>query len=257
MKLLYNELLKLFKTKKLYLFFVILAAATTVTVYYYDSDTGVQTVIETANAQSLPIALRYSTAQFFSIFLAIYIADIITDEYKTGSLKLSLLRPVSRTSLLRAKIAAIFVFTVVLTLFFILSCYAIGMMSFGWGNYTEFKGATYSTVGGLLLTAKAYAVSILPLMAFGMMNVFISIVSSQMTTAIAVSIGISMLGPYLSAFPSIKVFSVIHQMYFFSDYFVLFDPPDDRMLSIGVNMAYIVVFYALSQAAFNKKDILC
>jgi ABC-type transport system involved in multi-copper enzyme maturation permease subunit len=226
-------------------------------VYYYSNPgAGMQTVIETANAQSLPIVLKYTTAQFFSIFMAIYIADIITDEYKTGSLKLSMLRPISRTMLLNSKVATIFAFTVILTLFFILSNYAIGIVSFGWGDSAVYNGITYSTIDGILLTAKVFAVSILPLMAFGMITMFIAVVSSNMTTTIAVSIGISMVGQYLNALPSIKVFSIVNQMYFFSDYFVKINNPSEMMLSVMVNLAYIVIFYLLAIYTFKTKDIL-
>ncbi|WP_250816659.1 ABC transporter permease [Clostridium swellfunianum] len=258
MKLLQNELLKLFKARRLYVFFLLLTATTVITVYYYiNSDAGMQTVIETANAQSLPIVLKYSTAQFFSIFMAIYIADIITDEYKTGSLKLSMLRPISRATLLKSKVSAIFAFTVILTLFFILSTYAIGIVSFGWGNSTVYNGITYSTIDGVLLTVKVFAVSILPLIAFGMITAFIAVSSNSMTTTIAISIGITMLGQYLNALPSIKVFSVVNQMLFFSDYFVKINNPGEMMLSVIVNLVYIVVFYLLAVTKFKKKDILC
>ncbi|MCM0650539.1 ABC transporter permease [Clostridium swellfunianum] len=237
---------------------MLLTATTVITVYYYiNSDAGMQTVIETANAQSLPIVLKYSTAQFFSIFMAIYIADIITDEYKTGSLKLSMLRPISRATLLKSKVSAIFAFTVILTLFFILSTYAIGIVSFGWGNSTVYNGITYSTIDGVLLTVKVFAVSILPLIAFGMITAFIAVSSNSMTTTIAISIGITMLGQYLNALPSIKVFSVVNQMLFFSDYFVKINNPGEMMLSVIVNLVYIVVFYLLAVTKFKKKDILC
>lgn len=258
MNLLQNEILKLFKTKKLYVFFLLLSATTVITVYYYNNPgAGMQTVIETANAQSLPIVLKYSTAQFFSIFMAIYIADIITDEYKTGSLKLSLLRPIDRATLLNSKVVTIFAFTVILTFFFILSTYAIGIASFGWENSTVYNGITYSTIDGILLTAKVFAVSILPLLAFGMITTFIAVTSNNMTTTIAISIGITMLGQYLNALLSIKVFSVVNQMLFFSDYFIKTNNPGEMMLSILVNLAYVGIFYLLAITTFKKKDILC
>lgn len=258
MKLLQNELLKLFKARRLYVFFLLLTATTVITVYYYiNPDAGMQTVIELANAQSLPIVLKYSTAQFLSIFMAIYIADIITDEYKTGSLKLSMLRPISRTTLLNSKVVAIFAFTVILTFFFILSTYVIGIVSFGWGNSSVYNGITYSTIDGLLLTIKVFAVSILPLIAFGMITTFIAVSSSSMTTTITISIGIMMLGQYLNALPSIKVFSVVNQILFFSDYFVKINNPGEMMLSVIVNLVYIVIFYLMAVTTFKKKDILC
>lgn len=258
MRLLQNELLKLFKTKKLHVFFLLLIATTVITVYYYNNaGSGMHTVIETANAQSLPIVLKYTAAQFFISFMAIYIAEIITDEYKTGSLKLTLLRPISRTTLINSKVVAILAFTVILTLFFILSTYAIGSVSFGWGDCTIYNGVTYSVIDGILLTAKAFAASILPLMAFGMITTFIAVASNNMTTTIAISIGISMLGQYLNALPAIKVFSIVNQMYFFSDYFVKINNPDERTLSIMVNLAYFVIFYLLAVTTFKKKEILC
>lgn len=257
MKLLQNELAKLFKTKKLYVFFFIFLATTSITVYYFNSDdTAIKTVIETANAQSLPLALKNSVALFFSIFMAIYIADIVTDEYKNGTLKLSLLRPVSRVKLLHSKMLAVLMLNMIMAVFFILSAYAIGITAFGWGAVTVYGGVNYSAAEGLLLTLKAYAASILPYMAFGMIGIFVGILSNRMTTTITILISLAMFGEYLNAIPSIKVYSIVNQMYFFHEYFVKTPNPEEVLLSTVVNLAYIFIFYWLAIFFFKKKDLL-
>jgi ABC-type transport system involved in multi-copper enzyme maturation permease subunit len=133
--------------------------------------------------------------------------------------------------------------------------YAIGMAFMGWGDHAVFAGTSYSTSEGILLAIKAYGSSILPLMAFGMISAFISVVSSAAPVAIAVSASLSLVGQYLSAIPAARIFSVIHQTYFFSDYFTKSMNVKEAILSAGASLAYILVFYALAAFAFLRKDM--
>lgn len=257
MRLLQNEMVKLFKTKKLYIFFGIFMAMRIAAAYFYNSGSTIQTVIETANAQSFPIAMKYDAMQFLCIFMAIYIADILTDEYTTGTIKLSLLRPISRARFINSKIAAMVLFTVILTAFSVLSTYAIGLAFFGWGDSTIYHGITYTTIEGLLLTAKVYASSVLPLVAFGTVCAFVAVMVKNMSVVVAVSLMLFMGGQLLSAIPSVKMYSVVNHMFFLSDYFVKGSDTTGLLMNVVVNLAYIAVFYTLTLVAFKKKDILC
>jgi ABC-type transport system involved in multi-copper enzyme maturation permease subunit len=253
-----NELLKLSRMKKLYVFFIISAAMTGITVYYFlQPGTGIMTVIETANAQALPLILKTSMTQFFGVFMAVYVADIISDEYKTGTLKLSMLRPVGRIKLLNSKVAAMFLFTVILMVFFVLSSYIIGAFAFGWADNMVFNGNTYSTVQGIMMTLVAYVTGLLPYMSFGMIAVFVAVLSKEMTTSIVITIGILMSGQYLYAIPSLKDYSIIVQMHMYHEYFIKTNNLSEAALIAIVCLAHIVVFYLLSIFAIKRKDILC
>jgi ABC-type transport system involved in multi-copper enzyme maturation permease subunit len=127
MRMLQNECFKMFRQKKLYIFMLILALMNSIVVLAYKSGGNMRTVIVTPNAQSLPLALLNETAQFMIIFIAIYIADIIADEYRNGTLKLTLLRPVGRIQWLNSKILALLVFSAVMIAFQIISAYITGI----------------------------------------------------------------------------------------------------------------------------------
>ncbi|MBB3128676.1 ABC-type transport system involved in multi-copper enzyme maturation permease subunit [Paenibacillus rhizosphaerae] len=261
MKLLQNELYKLFKTKKLYIFLLILVVMRIMAVYLYKAGTEFQTVIEVANAQSLPIAMKYDAVQFLVIFMGIYIADILTDEFKTGTVKLTLLRPIGRAQLLNSKFAAMAAFAVLLNLFLVLATYIVGLFAFGWGDSTVYHGVTYSVGDGLLLTAKVYAASFLPIIAFGMICIFVAAASKNMVTVVAVTFILFIVGEFLSALsviPSvIRTCLIVNQLFFFSDYFVKNNHHFEITLSVVVNLSYITVFYLLTLVVFRKKDVLC
>lgn len=260
MRLLQNELFKLFKTKKLYIFFFIFVVMRIIAVYAFKAGSNFKTVIETANAQSFPIVMKYDAMQFLIIFMAIYVADILTDEYKTGTLKLSFLRPIERVRILNSKIAAMVAFNVVLTLFSVLCTYVVGLVAFGWGNSTVYHGVTYSTMEGLLLTAKVYGATILPLTAFGMICVFIAVIAKNMTNVVATAFFLFIVGEFLSALQavsSVATYLIVNQLFFFSDYFVKNNNSFGLAMSVAVNLSYIVVFYLLTLAVFKKRDVLC
>ncbi|MDR3601360.1 MAG: ABC transporter permease subunit [Desulfosporosinus sp.] len=258
MRIWQNKLVKLFKVKKLYIFLLIIFANLVITVFVYkNSDgTGLRSIIRTANAQSLPLTFLNSWAQFMSIFISIYIADIITDEYKTGTLKLSLLRPVGRVKLFHSKILALIIFNVVMVALIVLLTYVFGILTFGWGDYTLYNGTNYYGAQGVLLTVAAYALIIVPYTAFGMIVIFIAVLSNDMTTTIIASVELSLIGQYFNAFESLKAFSIVNQIYFFHELFVKNHDLGQAVLGIGVNLAYIIVFYLLSVRAFKKKDIV-
>lgn len=260
MKLLQNELFKLFKTKKLYIFFGIFMVMRIAAVYFYRTGSTVKTVIETANAQSFPIAMKYDAMQFLIIFLAIYVADILTDEYKIGTLKLSLLRPVGRVRLLNSKVAAMAAFNVILTFFSVAATYMVGLAAFGWGDSTVYHGVTYSSTEGVLLTIKVYAATILPLTAFGMICIFIAAIAKNMTTVVTAAFFLFIAGEFLSALKavsSVAVGLIVNQLFFFSDYFAGNNNSSEMVISFVVNLSYIAVFYLLTLAVLKKRDVLC
>lgn len=261
MKLLQNELFKLFRTKKLYIFLLIFVVMRSLAVHFYLAGTDFKTVIEVANAQSFPIAMKFDAVQFWVIFTAIYVADILTDEFKTGTVKLTLLRPIGRARFLHSKMAAMAAFAVLLALYSVLVTYAVGWVAFGWGDSTVYRGVTYTIMEGLWLTAKVYTASFLPLVAFGMICVFIAAVSKNMVTVVAVAFFLFISGEFLSALSAIpsviRNCLIVNQLFFFSDDFVKNTSLSEIALSVVVNLSYIAVFYLLTLAVFKKKDVMC
>lgn len=257
MGLLKNEIIKLFKTKYLYVFSAFLILLTALIAYDQKTQmTGWQSVIKTFNAQSLPLAFVNTTAQFMAVFIGIYAAWSIADEYKKGAFKLLLLRPVSRTQLLHAKILALFVFNLAIIFVNIIASYAIGVAVFGWGEAAIYKDMVLAPTAGILITFLAYGLNILPYMAFGMLAIFIALRAETMTTTIIATIGISYVGQFFYIIKPIRIYSIVTQMYYFSDYMILGEDTTRAILSVVTNLAYFLVFYLLSKKTIQVKDLI-
>jgi ABC-2 type transport system permease protein len=251
-----NEIYKTLRLKKLYIFILILLLQEILAVYYYQPGGQMKSVIVTADAQSIPLALLNGLAQFMSIYIPIYLADVITDEYKNGTLKLTLLRPIDRIQFLHGKIIGLLVFIMIMISFFIITSYTVGMIAFGSGDYTIYNGVSYLPVKGVCLTILLSFAMVLPYMACGMIVILIAFSSTTMSTTILLSVGFLTFGQYLDAFDQIKHYSIVHQMYFFHEYFVKHPDFELALQSIIVLVLYIVTFYFLSAKTLKKKDFL-
>src|SRR5690625_965922 len=175
MGLLRNELYKLFKMKKIYVFTAVMLGITFLNLYDYQPGGSEMTVWNFHFGQSAPLMMIQIFSQFMIIFIPIVIADSISNEYRSGTLKLSLLQPITRSQLLQAKIVNLFVFITVSTVIFLILSYTIGTYFIGWGEATEYMGVTYSPIKGIGITIAIYALFILPAMAYGIFAGFISV----------------------------------------------------------------------------------
>ena len=140
--------------------------------------------------------------------------------------------------------------------FTLISSYMIGTISFGWDNYTGYAGENYTTTEGILLTLQAYSLMLLPYMAYGMIVVFIAVSAPNMAMTITLGVSIILFAQYLNAFDSIKIFSIVNQIYFFHEYFIKSLEWRNAILSVAVNLSYIATFYLLAVNAIKRKDIV-
>lgn len=251
-----NETVKLFKTKYAYIFTAIIIVQTAIAVYIQKvQPDGWHTVITTQNAPSLPLAFINTTAQFMSVFIAIYAAWIVADEYKKGTLKLSLFGSVSRTGLLHSKIFALLLFNVFIIVLNVIAAYAIGIAAFGWSGFATYKGIVFSPTEGIIMTFLAYGATIFPNMAFGMIALFIAIKTESMSTSIVLTVGLSYAGQLLYAIESLRLYSLSTQMHFFPNY-ILDKDAAQVIIGVAIILTYFTVFYVLSNRAINAKDIV-
>lgn len=256
MNLLRNEFVKLLKLKKLYIFLLILLVNEALVIYFYKFPGSMKSIIVSPNGQSVPLTLVNGMAQFMTIFIPIYLADSITGEYRSGTLKLSLLQPVDRLDLLRAKLAALFIFITLIVSFSVLSSYIMGTVAFGWGSYTGYAGTRYAPAQGIVLTLTAYALLLLPYLAYGMMAAFVAVSATNGSTTIVLCITAVTAGQYLNSFAALKPFSLVNQMYFYHEYFLKGLNWPAAILSTAVIFGYVAVFYLLAAHRFSKKDIV-
>lgn len=256
MGLLKNELYKLFKMKKIYVFIAVMLGITFLNLYNYEPGGSEMTVWDVRYGQSVPLTMIQIFSQFMIIFIPIVMADSISNEYRSGTLKLSLLRPVTRTKLLLAKIITLFVFIAVSTIIFLFLSYAMGTYFIGWGQGTEYMGVIYPSMKGIGVTTGIYALLMLPYLAYGIFTGFIAVLAKNMSTAIIISLVLITIVLNLNDITAIAPYSLAYHLYYLPEEVIKAQNWVDMLQSIGVVFSYIVVFAGLSFAVFKKKEIL-
>ncbi|MBV7276489.1 ABC transporter permease subunit [Clostridium sp. PL3] len=265
--ILVNEVYKLLSRKKIYIFMVILfllVLIMTISTVMTNKAFGTgglgnnQTITPMqTNGQSFPVTLLDSIISFtLPIMVVILVADIVTGEYAEGSLKLPLLRQVSRKQLLLAKVGALLISIMILLFFIMILGYVFGVAILGWGDKFLLKEIILSSTYGILFTLFIYSSSIFPLLSFGMIILLFSIILSNEGSVISTGVGIFI------------TLTIVNEMfyrvspYLLNHYFNVYDlinsgsEIEKMITAILVIFLYGIVFYFASLISFKKKDIL-
>ncbi|MBB6695254.1 ABC transporter permease [Cohnella xylanilytica] len=253
-KLVANELFKAFRLKKFYLFMILIGIVEVSNVLQYKAK-GPEHIFLYPNGQSLAIQMVGGLPQIMVVFLAIFVADMMADELRHGTVKLTLLRQVGRRELLHAKIVSMFFFAAAMLLYTIVSSYVVGTAAFGWGDRTVFEGTSFPPAAGVYMTLQSALLSLLPYLGFGLLVLYIAIVTANMGITIGVALGLMIIEPIFQHSDALVNYSIISQIYFFHLQFWKDFSPGKMILSIAVICAYAAVFYLGSVSAFRRKDI--
>jgi ABC-type transport system involved in multi-copper enzyme maturation permease subunit len=245
-RLIKNELYKTFRLKKSYLLMLVVVGIE-VAVALQGKYGGVNDRAM-ISGQDFPFLLLNNLPLLFVIYTAVFIADSWVDECRSGALKLPLLRPVSRTALLSAKVISFFMTATVLMGFTLLSAYGVGWGVFGWGEVTN--------IGGVLMVLESGAVILLPVLGFGLLILFVAVLTEHMVVTVGVAFGLLLISHMLEVSEGMRDYSIIYMMRaFYQNIFLQFDP-ETIILNMVVIAAYIVLFYLGSVLVFRKKDML-
>lgn len=242
-----NEFYKAFRLKKFYVI-ILVALAVEIAVALQSKFNGAVSGVPLVNGQNFPLLLIDNFPYLFVIFVAVFIADSWVDEYRTGALKLSLLRPVNRIAFLSAKVVSLFTCSGVIMGFALISAYAIGTLTFGWGENAG--------LGSVFLTLKSGAVTLLPVLGFGLLILFIAILTDNMGVTIGGAFGLMILSQMLEASEGLRDYSIIYLMRsFYKNLFVQYTQ-EAVIMNVVVITAYIMIFYIGCVLAFHKKDVM-
>lgn len=241
-----NELFKAFRLRKFYIIMLV-ALAVEIIVALQSKFNGAASGVSPVNGQNYPLLLFGNLPYLFVIFVAVFIADSWVDEYRTGAFKLTLLRPVNRIGFLSAKVVSLIVCSGVIMGFVLTSAYAIGTLSFGWGENAG--------LGIVLLTLKSGAVTLLPVLGFGLLISFIAILTDNMGVTIGGALGFMVFSQMLEASDKLRDYSIIYLMRsFYKNLFVQYTH-EAVILNVVVITAYVMTFYVGCALALYKKDV--
>lgn len=207
------------------------------------------------------IVLSYLVA----IFACVTAADSVAGEFSRGTIKLLLIRPWSRSSILLSKFAAVLLFGLLLTtLSFVLNLLAAWLF-FGWqGGTDQLPNAADHTPWGYLALTHLY-----PFISLVVTASFAFMLSSALRSsglAIGLSVFIQLAGNIgimdmlLNAIDKPWIRFVLFPHLQLIEYLVTGQSPVPQYdttlgFSLAVLSGYFVLFHAISWAAFTRRDV--
>lgn len=211
-------------------------------------------VLTVGNAQSFPIQHLPASYLFTGIFIAIYVAQIVTQERSQGTIKLILLRAVSRIEYFVSRVISILLFSIFMVLVMISLSYITGMIFFGWGDKMVFNSISASGIQGIFITMKSGLSYAFVYFIFGLISLLISMFTSKLLESVLIMGVMLMTGQYFELLPEIKNFTIFHHIYFFgSD--ILENTTRQNLTNIAILSVYLLIFIFSGYLVFRKKDL--
>ena len=254
-RLIMNEVIKLFHQKKVYIFFAVILVISLFNLLGTISTRGYLSGYN--YGQSFPLIIFDGVSNIiFPMFVVVIIAGLFSDEFSDGSLKLPLLRKINRNELLLAKMGALGVMILIFLFVTMILGYVFGILFFGWGQDFVLKSKSFEVYEGILLTLFTYGISLISYMSFGMIILFLAVTIINSASVVVVGTGI-LFALHFSDYFYPKATPYLITSYF-NTYRLLALEFDIINLIIGflVIITYGVVFYAASIGIFKKKDLL-
>lgn len=255
MALMKNEWIKAWHGRKIWIFLIVLAACillgsilTAVLLNFTDGPLG----------GPFFLVLGFTTlAPFINIYMVVQIAGAISGEFRSGTIKQLLIRPVSRNKLLFAKWISIILLGIVLYILLAAVLYLLNMLFFD-------SASSWMAMGEQTLQFIYYS---LPTMLF---YIFLALLFATLTRSTAITIVVALV-PYFFG----SLFGVLIEFYEWPKWIVLTHldlvsmyamgdmgsafmttPFDHSWQSILFILLHVVVFAIIGHILFKKRDVL-
>ena len=251
LNLLYIELYKIFHQRKIYIFYIIIMAFSFLFVFVTKN-------LPSADGTTIPLLLLQTVASLIiPIFTIIFQTDLFISEFRDGNMKLLLTRPISRPQLFFAKVLCLLVLVGSLYLLTFILSYILGGTMIGFHMVLDNEGGWSMFFNDMFQTSLMYLVSVIPMLAFGLLVGILAMFIKSNGTFITVSIiaifAMSIVGDLFK-----KVQPYMITTYFTSTTKLLGDTyPIEHGIWLGwaVVLSYILFSGWLCYALFLAKDI--
>ncbi len=218
---------------------------------------------ELINAYTVSYIVLSSLWIHIPLLIALVTGDLIAGEANSGTFRLILTRPVSRTKLLFAKFFAGWTYTYLVIILMILLSVGLGSILFGSGDLLMLKGTLniFKAEDALWRFGLAYSYGILSMtvvasLAF-MLSAFAENSIGPIIGTFAIIVGITIISTLGFSFLSPVI------PYLFTTYLpswqLFFDYELDYVKiskAVFTDLAYIIIFLSVTFYHFRKKDIL-
>lgn len=199
----------------------------------------------------------------FPILVALVTGDLVSGEEQSGTLRMVMSRPVSRTALITAKYAAAFVYVILLVLFMAITSIALGYLFFGSGDLLVIMNTLniFPADDVLWRFGGAYLFGVVSMSTIAALSVLLSAVTGNSIAAILGTIALVIVLTFLSLFDipvlsSLKPFLFTSYTASWQEFFEFREGYAGIFRDAGVLVLYILLFYVFTIIYFRRKDIL-
>ncbi|MBZ5212809.1 ABC transporter permease [Bacillus paralicheniformis] len=198
------------------------------------------------------------------LFVITVAAGIVANEFNWGTVKLLVIRPISRFKILLAKYFTVLLFALALLFILFASAGITGLALFGAGEGSQvhlaYADGTVEEKSLLLHLAGSYLLNSISLLMMATMAFMISAVFRNSSLAVGISIFLLAMGGTVTNLLATKFDWVKYILFANTDLTQYFDGSplvSDMTLgfSIVVLAVYFIVFHVLAFGAFTKRDI--
>lgn len=252
-RLLKNEYYKIFKQKKIYIFLSIIGVMAFLPVLLNRIEE--TDIVFTVN--TLPLEnLSWSVELVIPIFIAILVGDLVTNEYKEGTLKLSLVSGATRIELLITKIIALISIILIMVSFTLIVSYLSGSIFLEWGVPFEFNNITLNEVQGIIYTLGLYLLSVVPLTGFMFLIIYLGFKLKSSGSVVGLTIGLfftmNIIRQLSDFFRPIIIIEYFNTGYLLNNSELF----DNLFIFLLVSTIYSVLFFSLCLIDIRQKDII-
>jgi ABC-2 type transport system permease protein len=270
------ELYKIIKRPRSFIGFAVIAVIVAIfnLGMYYEGDTIIALALEALansfsfsgdiiNGNFTTYILLNSLLIHIPILVALISGDIIAGEFSSGTIRLLLLKPISRFKIYLSKFIAAQLYTTALVLFFVGSAYLVGTILFGNGDLIVLRrGISVFNEGdvawriALASLMGLLSMSVVSALAF-MFSAFAKNAIGPIVGSVAVIIGLNIITTigFKTLKPVIPFFFNVHfvKWQYFFDYQL-----DYQSINIAIanQLSFIFIFFIIGYVKFKNQDIL-
>jgi len=195
--------------------------------------------------------------------IALVTGDLLAGEANSGTFRLLLIRPISRTRLLTAKFLSGWIYMLSLLVFMFALSIGLGYLIFGSGDLIVLKGTIhiFNSDDVLWRFFAAYGFGILTMTTVSSLSFMLSAFSSNsvgpIIGTVAIIIGITIISTV--GFTLMEPVNPYLFTYYLTSWQLFFETElntDKINLAIAIQVIYTIIFLGITFYYFNKKDIL-
>ena len=210
------------------------------------------------------VEMNANSVLVVGLFAIIVAAGIVASEFSWGTIKLLLIRPISRTKILLSKYLTVILYGISLLLVLFVVSLLLGLILFGGTDqathlaFVDGKVVEQSIVGYLI---KTYLLKTIDVVMMATMAFMISAVFRSSSLAIGISLFLLFVGGNATSLLALKFDWAKYSLFANTDLtqYTGFTPPlvDSMTMGFSITMLiiYFLIFQLLAFIVFNKRDV--